>query len=85
MSRLSSDAIAAAAAGMSYGYWKVLHPTTAEVFSNDCPACLHCGKRFKPINGTKYCSDECRVEVQRIRAREHYHKKKATALGGKND
>lgn len=83
MSKLSFDAAAATAAGMSYGYWKVIHPFTSEAEPPlDWPVCTHCGKRFKPFRNVRYCSDECRDEERRKQAREHYYRKKA---GGKND
>lgn len=69
MDRLTRDALAAEAAGMSYGKWKALHPHTGE----DEPApitnpdvreivCLNCGGKFirRHAHSVKYCSDDCR-------------------------
>lgn len=69
--RLSRDAMAAQAAGLSYGNYKALHPYTGEwepveVELDDGRreiTCQHCGKIFLAYGREalrKYCSDECR-------------------------
>ena len=70
--RLTRDAMAAQAAGMSYGHWKALHPHTEEVVQEEAPVlddkrrnltCHWCGKTF--ITDTRhatrlYCDDVCK-------------------------
>ena len=76
LDRLTRDAMAARAAGMSYGKYKALHPHTEElepeeeiVLDDDRRnmICLHCGKSFVAYGHEKrkkYCSDECREKAQ---------------------
>lgn len=74
--RLSRDAMAARAAGLSYGNYKALHPCTpgewepVEVELEDDRreiTCQFCGKTFLAYGQEarrKYCSDECRQQAQ---------------------
>lgn len=69
--RLSRDAMAAQAAGLSYGKYKALHPFTGEPELVEIEldddrrelTCQYCGKIFLAYGHEvrrKYCSDECR-------------------------
>lgn len=73
--RLSRDAMAARAAGLSYGNYKALHPYTGEwepveVELDDDRrelTCQFCGKTFLAYGQEvrrKYCTDMCRQQSQ---------------------
>lgn len=73
LDNLTRDALAAEAAGMSYGAWKAQHPHTG---SDPAPGpdvgrriitCANCGKEIVVLTarGRKYCSENCRQEYQR--------------------
>ena len=79
--KLSQDASAALAAGMSYGYYKALHPHTEYAPARREPTgkiipCAMCGKPFGSIHNRKYCSVECSSEKNAIAVLERYHAKK---------
>lgn len=79
LDKLSQDAAAALAAGMSYGKWKGLQYEKAkEAQSREKKIpdgwliCQHCGKPFKPKTKRRqyYCEAVCQMEAQRQRDRE---------------
>ena len=81
--KLTLDASAATAAGMSYGKWKVLHPETIpekpKTISHprcDIRECPTCGKQFQSYTTRKYCNNECYRIGQKKLALERYYKKK---------
>lgn len=86
--RLSRDAMAARAAGMSYGQWKAEHPITPdeepEPKITDTGvrevACLHCGKTILLRGNTsrRYCDDVCRQRAGNAR----YHEVRKDMLTG---
>jgi hypothetical protein len=72
LDKLSQDAAAALAAGMTYGKWKGLQYEKGKVpvlqnREKEIPdgwlVCQHCGKPFLPKDKRKkkYCDDPCRV------------------------
>lgn len=92
--RLSRDAMAAQAAGLSYGRYKVLHPHTEEVVSEEEPflddkrrnlTCQCCGKTF--ITDTKhanrlYCDDVCKQAAWTARSNARKNGNKTIRLCG---
>lgn len=86
LDKLSQDAAAALAAGMTYGKWKGLQHERSknkdlqsrkkEITENDTQEgwciCKHCGKPFLPKDKRKkkYCDDPCRVAEYQKRNRE---------------
>lgn len=66
---------------MSYGQWKVLHPSTKVEVAPERP-CEVCGKEIPIRKGgaggqRRYtCSPECEYKRSRERARMHYHNTK---------
>lgn len=63
--RLTSDAIAAKEAGMSYGQWKALHPNTEHITAMDDDKyvpCPNCGKPFIQKRNQKYCGAFCQQQ-----------------------
>lgn len=69
LDKLSRDAAAARAAGMTYGKWKALQPAQPATASEEVRptgkyefTCAFCGKKFYRSDRTprKYCSDDCR-------------------------
>lgn len=68
--KLTQEAIAARAAGMTYGKWKAMQPRV-EIDPNIIPdgwkACEYCGKGFKPAHGKRFCDIECRTRAYRER------------------
>ena len=80
--KLTLDASAATAAGMSYGQWKALHPVSPAQqpkptvdFFNDIRVCPICGKQFHSVT-RKYCTEECYVVSSNKRTLERYYRKK---------
>lgn len=82
---LSADVRAAASAGMSYGQWKALHPTTKQQFQPEAiefapdvktANCAYCGKPFPVGRCRKYCSPDCYFENNILASHERYHKRK---------
>ena len=73
--------MAAKKAGMSYGQWKVLHPTTKVVVAPERP-CEICGKEIPIRKGgaggqRKYtCSGACEYERHLKKVKMNYHKRK---------
>jgi hypothetical protein len=64
MDNLSSNAILACQAGMSYGQWKALHPKTKDDIEVYKPGvgrkCANCGGLFYFGNKKrKFCGDPC--------------------------
>ena len=65
--------------GCRYGRYKVDYPCTADHSADIAPAlpddeppryCRNCGKAFVPKHGSlRYCSEDCRVELERLRKR----------------
>ena len=87
MDNLARDAIAARAAGTSYGKWKTMHPQTME--RRDEPLipeganavrCKICGKRFvKSRKHLVYCSQECSAEGYKQKTAECHRRKGSDA------
>jgi ribosomal protein S27AE len=81
MDNLSMDASRAKRDGMTYGFWKVLHPKTmGEVVVEDgnriCPCC---GEAFFTKSKQRiYCSVECQRKVANKKA---YERRMALAKG----
>ena len=81
LDQLTLDSIAAQKAGMSYGQWKVLHPTTKVVAAPERP-CEICGKEIPIRKGgsggqRKYtCSGACEYERHKLRAKMNYRNRK---------
>lgn len=87
--KLAHDAAAARAAGMTYGKWKAMHPTTEirEEPKRDekelekhkiWRKCVLCGKDFCiPIkNNRKYCSIACYDYVNNERSKKYQRQKR---------
>lgn len=82
MDKLSQDAAAALAAGMTYGKWKAKQPVkqieAPAVAEEEKPqyrhVCEYCGKEFfiKTNRKQKYCCKDCCREAYNKRARERY-------------
>ena len=79
MDNLTSNAMLAKAAGMSYGQWKALQPPQ-EPKEKELPEgwvkCEYCGKPFKKQHGKRFCDIVCRQENYESRAkvmREDYY------------
>ncbi len=81
--KLSQDAAAARAAGMSYGKWKGLQePVKTErkkKIPEDWKICEYCGKPYKPTTRRpqKYCEPNCANNAYWERERQ----KKALPIG----
>ena len=77
MDRLSRDAAAAKAAGMSYGKWKAMQLPDVVVQKKPKKliekTCQFCGKTFFQSDNRvrKYCSPECKYEVDRQKQLEY--------------
>lgn len=67
--KLSQDAAAALAAGMSYGRWKAMQPVEVKEEKPPKPyynikKCAFCGFEFRSDCGRRiYCSDNCREKA----------------------
>lgn len=71
--KLSQEATAALAAGMSYGKWKAMQPTVKPKVTKipeGWIVCQWCGKPFKPSHAQRYCSQPCRHQATKKRTRE---------------
>ena len=94
LDNLTRDALAADAAGMSYGKWKALHPNTKP--KKERPSrydsskiyreCRVCGRKFE----VKYphhqmCSDDCRSIHARLYNREVQRKIREQRVENKED
>lgn len=84
--KLAQDAMAACAAGMSYGKWKALQGANK---ANEGAHAAQTGKRcawcgcLMPEDTRKICcSEECRRKRHAERCRLAYHQKKTTAADG---
>ena len=72
MDNLSMDASRAKQSGLSYGFWKALHPKTMGevVATDDIRICPNCGEAF-PNKGKKiYCDALCQKRAEAKRRRE---------------
>ena len=74
--KLSQDAAAAIAAGMSYGKWKSLQsPVKVEKVEKKIPdgwrVCEYCGKLYKPktYRPQKYCEPYCGQQAREAKKR----------------
>ena len=84
MDQLTRDSIAARKAGMTYGQWKALHPSTKVDAAPVTPekACEICGKEIITrasgcgYQRVRYCSEACAYQAQMERMRRRYHEKK---------
>lgn len=97
MDHLTRDALAASAAGMSYGKWKMLHPhteypdppknhTQQQVAASREVTCAWCGKKFYTVgrSSRKYCDDACKKKADEKRYLElHPPKYKVCVVCGK--
>lgn len=72
MDNLARDAVAATSAGMSYGFWKALHPNTKDVIEEVVRLCEYCGKQLPRKKNVRFCDDYC----QRAKARERYEERR---------
>jgi endogenous inhibitor of DNA gyrase (YacG/DUF329 family) len=82
LDRLTRDVLAAEAAGMSYGKWKVLHPHTPDEDEEEeqemdpdsvVVNCEYCGERFvksKNNQTRKFCSANCQKNYNNKKRRE---------------
>lgn len=73
--KLSQDAAAARAAGMSYGKWKALQSDPVREKNGTLEGwlvCQYCGKPFKPKTKRPqiYCEIYCQREAQKERDRQ---------------
>ena len=96
MDKLSQDAAAAKASGMSYGKWKAMQEPVVlpkkEVIRRSC-VCAYCGKTFYTNNrhNKKYCDDVCKISASNERNKEWYknymidYRAKKKESGGTND
>lgn len=79
MDRLTLDSIAAQKAGMSYGKWKALQPREVVIPKEEVPirVCRFCGKELIDTHPLRlYCDDGCKHEVEIVKERERYRRKK---------
>ena len=79
MDNLTMDCIAAQKAGMSYGKWKALHPTTlVDIPIKVKSPCRICGGEMPEDarKGTLYCGPKCVAEADNRRHKERYRIKK---------
>lgn len=83
LDNLTRDALAAEAAGMSYGKWKALRPKTKpekgrktkDDGSKIYRECRVCGRRFEVKHPNhQICSDDCRLISARLYNREFQKK-----------
>ena len=66
MDNLDLDAVAATSTGMSYGYWKSLHPHTKEEKREPVRTCRNCGKSLDLAERRKkYCDLYCYSQYKR--------------------
>ena len=82
LDRLTRDVLAAEAAGMSYGKWKVLHPHTPDEDEEEeqemdpdsvVVNCEYCGERFvksKNNQAKRFCSANCQKNYNTAKRRE---------------
>ena len=76
LDNLTRDALAAEAAGMSYGNYKAMHPHTGSYPAPGPDACrriitcANCGKEIVVMTRRKYCSEYCRQEWQQKKKKE---------------
>lgn len=92
LDRLTKDVLAAQMAGMSYGKYKALHPSSGES-GNDLKlgagkttfTCVNCGKVVITRGGArrKYCCEQCRYEYNKKREQERRAKEKEGRENGK--
>ena len=72
MDKLTLDAAAALAAGMSYGKWKAMQPTPAKpkpvpVLPDGWKQGPWCNVHFKANGNQKYCDIQCQKQAQKAR------------------
>lgn len=84
--KLAQDAMAASAAGMSYGKWKALQGNN--MADHSAPAaktgkcCAWCGTPIPEDTRGIYCSPDCAKKRHAEKCRLAYHQKKKAAAGG---
>ena len=83
MDNLARNAMLAKQAGMSYGKWKALHPTTPpqtdteQKIPDDWSVCQYCGKAFKPRTNRpqKFCGFYCQRQNHYTENKEKYRER----------
>ena len=75
MDKLSSDAMLARKAGMTYGKWKALQPVVKfeRKIPKDWKVCEFCGKAFMPNQkNQRFCDIGCRTDAYKPKAKAQY-------------